>query len=253
MSNASIITVWGSPGAGKSTFAAILARYLTRDKSKAIIISPDLTTPMLPVWFPNESIENRMSLGHILSSHEINNSIIAERVKLLRAYPYVGVLGYTSGDMPLSYPDVAYDKVVQLIEVAAGMVDYLILDCPPRVTDLFTPAAIELADIVVSIFAPDLRGISYRKAQTPLLAGEKFKLDKHLIFAGCARPYYAIDEMEHVVGHVDGLLPWIKELDRAATEGVIFSAGKYCTDRYLQSLRLVRDRISGGDADGEPE
>ena len=37
--NASVIAVWGSPGSGKSTFSAILARYLTRDKSKAIIKS----------------------------------------------------------------------------------------------------------------------------------------------------------------------------------------------------------------------
>ena len=96
--NASVIAVWGSPGSGKSTFSAILARYLTRDKSKAIIISPDQTVPMMPVWFPNENIENNMSLGHILTSSEINNSIIAERVKLLKSYPYVGVLGYTSGD-----------------------------------------------------------------------------------------------------------------------------------------------------------
>ena len=89
----SVIAVWGSPGSGKSTFSAILARYLTRDKSKAIIISPDITVPMLPVWFPNENIENSMSLGHILSSSEINNSIIAEKVKLLKSYPYIGVLG----------------------------------------------------------------------------------------------------------------------------------------------------------------
>ena len=106
----SVIAVWGSPGSGKSTFSAILARYLTRDKSKAIIISPDITVPMLPVWFPNENIENSMSLGHILSSSEINNSIIAEKVKLLKSYPYIGVLGYTSGDMPLSYPEVNYDR-----------------------------------------------------------------------------------------------------------------------------------------------
>ena len=60
---ATITAVWGSPGSGKSTFSAILARYLTRDKSKAVIISPDQTVPMLPVWFPNENIENHMSLG----------------------------------------------------------------------------------------------------------------------------------------------------------------------------------------------
>ena len=212
---------------------------------------------MLPVWFPNENIENNMSLGHILTSSEINNSIIAERVKLLKSYPYVGVLGYTSGDMPLSYPDTDYGKITQVIEVVAGMVDHVIIDCTSRITDLFTPASIEVANVAVGIFSADLRGVSYRKAQTPLLAGNKFKFDEHLIFAGKARPYYALDEMEHVFGHLDGLLPWSKEIDRASTEGVIFGAGKYCSERYLSALRKVKERCTGGgfhdDADESEE
>ncbi len=251
--DASVIAVWGSPGSGKSTFSAILARYLTRDKSKAIIISPDITVPMLPVWFPNENIENKISLGHILTSHEINNSIIAERVKLLKSYPYIGVLGCTSGDMPLSYPDVSYDKIVQTIEVTAGMVDHVIIDCTSRATDLFTPASIEVADVVVGIYSADLRGISYRKSSSPLMNSAKFKPNEHLIFAGSARPYYAIDEMEHIFGHLDGILPWSKEIDRASTEGVIFGAGKYCTEKYIAALRTVRDRCRGGDVPDEVE
>ena len=201
---------------------------------------------MLPVWFPNENIENNMSLGHILSSSEINNSIIAEKVKLLKSYPYIGVLGYTSGDMPLSYPEVNYDRVVQTIEVVSGMVDHVIIDCTSRITDLFTPAAIEMSDRAIGIFSADLRGVSYRKAQAPLLTGEKFRFDDHLIFAGVARPYYALDEMEHVFGHLDGILPWSKEIDRSATEGTVFSAGKYCSERYLAALRMVRNRGTGG-------
>ncbi len=250
IADATVIAVWGSPGSGKSTFSALLSRYLTRDKTKAIILSPDINTPMLPVWFPNENIENAMSIGHVLSSHEINNSIIAEKVKLLKSYPYVGVLGYTSGDMPLSYPEVTYDKIVQTIEVTAGMVDHVIIDCTSRVTDLFTPAAIELADVVVGIFTPDLRGISYRMAQTPLLNSPKFRLDEHLVFAGSSRPYYAIDEMEHICGRLDGVLPWIKEIDRAATEGVLFGAGKYCSERYLAALKAVRQKNTGGSGGG---
>ena len=84
------------------------------------------------------------------------------------------------------------------------------------------------------------------KAQTPLLTGGKFHIDDHLIFAGVARPYYALDEMEHVFGRLDGILPWSKEIDRAATEGTVFSAGKYCSEKYLSALRMVRNRGTGG-------
>ncbi len=250
MNGNSIIAVWGSPASGKSTFSAILARHLTRNKSKAIIISPDITAPMLPVWFPTDSIENRMSLGHVLTSHEIHSGVIAEKVKLLKSYPYVGVLGYTSGDMPLSYPDASYDKIQRTIEVAAEMVDYVIIDCTSRVTDLFTPAAIEVADVVVGIFTADLRGISYRKSSSPLLNGPKFKVDEHMIFAGNARPYNALDEFEHFFGRLNGILPWSKEIDKAVGEGTVFSAEKYCTEKYVAALKSVAKRVNGGVQNG---
>lgn len=41
-----VITVWGSPGSGKSMFCCILAKALTRDKRKAIIINGESGTPM---------------------------------------------------------------------------------------------------------------------------------------------------------------------------------------------------------------
>ena len=50
---AKIITVWGNPGSGKSVFCCCLAKTLTAGKDKAIIISADSATPMLPVWMPD--------------------------------------------------------------------------------------------------------------------------------------------------------------------------------------------------------
>lgn len=38
-----VITVWGSPGSGKSMFSCILAKALTRDKRKAIIINAEIS------------------------------------------------------------------------------------------------------------------------------------------------------------------------------------------------------------------
>ena len=50
-----VITVWGSPGSGKSMFSCILAKALTRDKRKAIIINAEISVPMLPVWLRSRS------------------------------------------------------------------------------------------------------------------------------------------------------------------------------------------------------
>ena len=109
--------------------------------------------------------------------------------------------------------------------------------------NFFTPTAIEAADLVIRIVTPDLRGLNYLRAHKPLLTDEKFHYDSHLTFAGLARPFHAIDEMDHLIGGFDGLLPYAKEIERCGTSGQMFKALAYCNQRYINSLKLVRDRL----------
>lgn len=99
-----VITVWGSPGSGKSMFSCILAKALTRDKRKAIIINAEISVPMLPVWLPEQIIQTNASVGQVLSSVEIDTSLVAGHVTVLKSYPFIGVMGYAAGENPLSYP-----------------------------------------------------------------------------------------------------------------------------------------------------
>ena len=85
--------------------------------------------------------------------------------------------------------------VLQLVNAAAKLVDFVILDCSSNMTNVFTPAAIESGDLVVRLLTPDLKGINYLKAHQPLLVDGRFHYDQHLTFAGMARPFHALDEM----------------------------------------------------------
>lgn len=154
-----VITVWGSPGSGKSMFCCILAKALTRDKRKAIIINADMNVPMLPVWLPEQIIQTNTSIGQVLSSVEIDTSLVASHVTVLKNYPFIGMMGYAAGENPLSYPEVKYTMVLQLIHAAAKLVDFVILDCSTSMTNVFTPAAIEAGDVVIRILTPDLKGM----------------------------------------------------------------------------------------------
>lgn len=98
-----VITVWGSPGSGKSMFSCILAKALTRDKRKAIIINAEISVPMLPVWLPDQIIQTNASVGQVLSSVEIDTSLVASHVTVLKSYPFIGLMGYSAGENPLSY------------------------------------------------------------------------------------------------------------------------------------------------------
>ena len=251
------ITVWGSPGSGKSMFCCILAKALTRNKQKSIVINADPGTPMLPVWLPEQAAGAEASIGQVLSSVEIDTSLIASHVTVLKNYPFIGLMGYSAGENPLSYPDTDYRMALQLISAAGGLVDYLILDCSPAMTNVFTPAAIESGDLVIRILTPDLKGINYLKAHQPLLADSRFHYDRHMTFAGMARPFHAFDEMGYIIGGFDGLLPYGKEIDRCATEGGMFQAVKYCNSKYTASLNKVLDTLEQMEAaereEGWPE
>lgn len=118
-----IIAVWGSAGSGKSMFCCILAKALTQTKQKAIIINADLSTPMLPVWLPDQIIETETSVGQVLSSTDIDTSLVASKVTVLKNYPFNGVMGFTAGENPLSYPEIKYDTVRSLVANAAKLVD----------------------------------------------------------------------------------------------------------------------------------
>lgn len=237
------ITVWGSPGSGKSMFCCILAKALTRDKRKAIIISGEPGIPMLPVWLPEQITTTAVSIGQVLTSVEIDTSLVASHVTVLKNYPYIGLMGYCAGENPLSYPEADYQMVLQLISSAKKLVDYVILDCGSAMTNVFTPAAIESGDLVMRIVTPDLKGINYLKAHQPLLVDGRFHYHEHMTFAGMARPFHAFDEMGYIIGGFDGLLPYGKEIDRCATEGGMFRAIKYCNSKYTASLNKILDAL----------
>ena len=129
-----VITVWGSPGAGKSMFCCILAKALTRDKRKAVIINAEISVPMLPVWLPEQVIQTGASIGQVLSSVEIDTTLVASHVTVLKNYPFIDLMGYRAGENPLSYPEVQYNMVQQMVNAAAKLVDYVILDCSSNMT-----------------------------------------------------------------------------------------------------------------------
>lgn len=178
-----IITIWGNPGSGKSMFACNLAKVLTAGKKKALIINADSSTPMLPVWMPDRILETSASIGNVLTALEINNALIAERVVVLKEYPFIGVLGYAAGENPFSYPELKYEKIKIFISECAKLVDYILIDCSANMLNFFAPTAMEAADLVVRIITPDLRGLSYFRAHKALLTDSKFKFDEQLTFA----------------------------------------------------------------------
>jgi hypothetical protein len=237
------IAVWGSPGSGKSMFSCILAKTLTKDKQKVIIINADASTPMLPIWLPEQTVDNNTSIGNVFSSEIIDTAFVAGKVTLLKSLPFIGLMGYAAGENPLSYPEIKYDAVLKLIAEASKLVDYIILDCNSNMANYFTTAAIESSDIIIRILTPDLKGVNYLKSHQPIFADARFRYDEHITFAGLARPFHAIEKTGQIIGGWAGLLPYGKEIDRCFTEETMFNAIDYCNSLYMESIQKVLEAV----------
>lgn len=76
-----LIAVWGSPGSGKTTFSVKLAEALnSRSKKsaghKTLVVFTDLTSPVVPVVFPNRKSEDIYSLGSVLVKTDLSPNVI---------------------------------------------------------------------------------------------------------------------------------------------------------------------------------
>ena len=85
-------------------------------------------------------------------------------------------MGYSAGENPLSYPEIKYAMVLQLVNAAAKLVDFVILDCSSNMTNVFTPAAIESGDLVVRLLTPDLKGDQLPEGPSAPAGGWPFPL-----------------------------------------------------------------------------
>ena len=182
----------------------------------------------------------------MLSSAEIDATLVASKVTILKSFTNIGLMGYAAGENLLSYTEIKYDTVLKLITEASKLVDFVILDCSSNMTT-FTLTSIESADCIVRILTPDLKGVNYLKSHQPLLAGTQFRYAEHITFAGLARPFHAIDKTGYLIGGWAGLLPYGKEIDLCVTEGKVFDAINYCNSLYMESIEKVLEVVSVND------
>ena len=81
-------------------------------------------------------------MGQVLSSVEIDTSLVASHVTVLKSYPFIGLMGYSAGETPLSYPETDFSMVqvlgmgcrilIQTHTSAKKIYNYLIFASKPQ-------------------------------------------------------------------------------------------------------------------------
>ena len=231
-----LISVSGSPGSGKSLFAALLASIIAKEEKQVILISADRITPMLPVMVNSQPLDASKSIANILKARMITPALVASQVTLLESCPYIGLLAYSAQGA-----DYSTGALPSLCRIACELVAHVIVDCSSQDREVYQPIVAQ-SDVSVNVLTADRKGISYYQAHEHISAAQEH-VQQQFTFAGMARPFQALDDVGAVVGGWDGYLPYGKNIEQCCGEFDIFSALKYCNELYLKSLTKVHDTI----------
>ena len=79
-----LLAVWGSPSSGKTTVAVKLAKYIAEQKKNVVLVLCDMVAPMLPCILPASELECERSLGTILGSTHVTETILKSNLMTLK-------------------------------------------------------------------------------------------------------------------------------------------------------------------------
>lgn len=83
-----VLAVWGSPGSGKTTVAARIAKHLAGKRKNTILLLCDMSAPMLPCICPPRDLENKGSLGSVLAAAHVSDSLIKNNLTTHKRLDY---------------------------------------------------------------------------------------------------------------------------------------------------------------------
>lgn len=235
---AQVLAVWGSPGSGKTTAAVKLAKYLAGKKRNVVLVTCDMTAPMLPCICPPGDLECEHSLGSILAAAQVTESLVRHNLITHKRYDHLTLLGMLRGENEYTYPPYHAKQATELIACLRGIAPYIIIDCGSYIAnDILSAIALMESDAVLRLVNCDLKSISYLSSQLPLLRDNKWDADKQYKVASNIKPSEASEHVEQMLGTVTFRLPYSAEL---AAQGL---AGDLLADLSLRESRGFRKGI----------
>lgn len=236
-----VIAVWGSPGSGKSTFAVKLANAVYDNyQSTVVVLFTDMTTPMLPVVFPNSKREDLFSVGAILSKTEITVDDTVKNIVCVKDKGNFGFMGYLDSENKFTYPKFDERKAKDFIAVLETLADYVIIDCVSNTDgNILSQIALAVADETIRLASPDLRCISWYLSQLPIYAGTEKQIQ------GLNTPdmdvFAPVSDARSHLGEVSFTLPFCREVKQQYIEGKLCESVK--DKHFTAKMKAIAERL----------
>lgn len=216
-----IISVWGSPGSGKTTFSIKLAKTLSDMKNNVILVFCDSSIPIMQIVFSYINTENK-SLGALLSSAQITQENIIEKCTSIPKNDYMAVMGYLHGENERTYAQYTDDRIVDLLILLKHLADYVVVDCSSYVSkDTLSRIALEMSDKAIRLMGSDLKSLSFFDSTLPMLSMKKYNLQNHIKALSIINNYEIQEHVANQYGGVNYILPYTPEIEKQFMEGAL--------------------------------
>lgn len=242
-----LITVFGSPGSGKTTLSMALASQLALAKENVIVVSGDRVVPHLKVLLPSAEVDKTHSMGPLLLQSQVNQKAVAPKLVFHPESGYLACMALAPGDTPISYPPLFEpEKVMGLLDVLSGLADYVIVDGTSNpAADSITLTALEATSHIICALTPDRKGLEYLQGMLGVLRDEKYKTDRHLRVLSPAREVDPVRETRNLVEDIRFVLPYSPEVEERMLSGRLIRGmgrrpGLVYFSRVKQILEVVR-------------
>ena len=233
-----VLAVWGSPGSGKTTVAARIAKHLAGKRKNTILLLCDMSAPMLPCICPPRDLENKGSLGSVLAAAHVSDSLIKNNLTTHKRLDYLSILGLVKGESEYTYPPYSDVQARELIDGLRNIAPYVVIDCGSYIAnDILSAVALMESDAVLRLANADLKSISYLSSQLPLLKDAGWDLDKQYKTASKVKPQQAGDHMAKALGTVAFTLPYSTEVES------LYLAGDLLGELSMKDSRVFRKEI----------
>lgn len=244
-----LIASWGSSGAGKTTVAVALASALAQRKKDVLILSSEMRTPELPVLLPTVTgLTGNNSIGPILTSTDLTEAALKDRMIRHPKSSHIFCMGLVSGETAaFTYGPPTRSAAITLFQLLGQTpFDYVIVDCDSNpLYDQTTLAALEYAQLGLTVLTPDTRGYEFHKAQMGWLGNsDVFHVERFIKIANPVFSHTPIKDAQSLFGGFAYTLPFSPQVAEKMMAGELLTSFNTTSGAVFErQIKYLTDQI----------
>lgn len=245
------ISVWGSPGCGKTITTTKLAKCLAENRKNVIVVGCDDQTPLLPLLLPMGT--NLPSLGHLLALPSISQIDLMKHLVSLGKNQYISLLGYGREENWMSYPDYSYRRAEELFDRLERFSDIsslvVLVDCTSDINNYLTAVALKRTDVTFRLLNADPKSLIFFQSAAPLLKRDStYRYDKQINILNNVLPSQDPGPAREVVGDIPYSLLNVPELKEQYDAAQLPESlpGRAAREYTLEINKIVKEVFADG-------